>query len=162
MSSRPIASGPGHRALRSGRVSLAGHVYHVTTSTHLRQPLFADFGFARVVIRSLNAPQLLKGTELIAWVLMPDHLHVLLQLGETDSLDAYVDRMKCATARSLNRLRNFREPVWQRAYHDHLLRQEEDLKTVARYIIMNPLRAGIVSRISAYPHWDAMWVDGRA
>ena len=158
MSSDPSPAGPGHSALRKGRVSLPGHVYHVTTTTHQRLRLFEDFWAARAVIRTLNSARLLGGTQLITWVLMPDHLHVLLQLGQEDSLSRYVERTKTATARSFNRLRGCPEPVWQRSYHDHLLRKEKDLKTVARYVIMNPLRAGLVRRVSEYPHWDAMWI----
>ena len=46
----------------------------------------------------------------------------------------------------------------QDGYHDHALRQEEDLRAVARYIIANPVRAGLVERIGDYPHWDAAWL----
>ncbi len=157
MSSNPNP-GPDQAALRKGRCSLGGHIYHVTTTTHARQRFFADFDAARAAVRSLNAPQLLKGTALIAWVLMPDHLHVLLQLGDADSLSAYVDRLKSASARSVNQCLKRSGPVWQRAYHDHQMRNEEDVKVVARYVVMNPLRARLVKRIADYPHWDAIWV----
>ena len=150
--------GPGHQALRRGRVSLSGHVYHVTTTTHLRRPVFADFVLARIAIRSLNAPALLRECELITWVLMPDHLHVLVQLGESENLVRYVERTKCAIARSVNRHAGTSGRFWQRAFHDHLIRAEEDLKNVARYIVRNPLRAGLVKRAGEYPHWDAIWV----
>jgi putative transposase len=150
--------GPGQAALRKGRYSLGGHVYHVTTTTFARERIFADLSAARAAIRALNAPQLLKDTELIAWVLMPDHLHVLLQLGQADSLGRYVERTKAATARSVNRRLGRIGPVWQRAYHDHQLRTEEDVRVVARYVVMNPLRAGLVKRIAEYSHWDAIWV----
>ncbi|WP_155312116.1 transposase [Desulfosarcina ovata] len=47
--------------------------------------------------------------------------------------------------------------LWARAYHDHALRSDEDLKTVARYIIGNPVRAGLVERVGDYSFWDAVW-----
>jgi putative transposase len=155
----------GQSSLRKGRHSLGNGVYHVTTTTHGRQRLFEGFGAARAVVRSLNAPQLLGDTALIAWVLMPDHLHILLQLGECDGLSAYVERFKSASARSVNRRLGRIGPVWQRAFHDHQLRNDEDVRVVARYVVMNPLRAGLVKRIAEYPHWDAIWVlaeSGRA
>jgi REP element-mobilizing transposase RayT len=49
-------------------------------------------------------------------------------------------------------------PVWQNGFHDHALRQEEDLAEVARYIVANPLRAGLVERLGDYPHWHAIWL----
>jgi len=48
--------------------------------------------------------------------------------------------------------------VWQDGFHDHALRREEDLKEVARYIIANPVRAGLVTRVGDYPLWDACWL----
>ena len=89
---------------------------------------------------------------------MPDHLHVVLQLGDHSGLSEVVNRIKAGTGRALNKHLNRTGPVWQRSYHDHLLRKEEDLRTVARYVVMNPLRAGLVKRLADYPHWDAMWL----
>lgn len=48
--------------------------------------------------------------------------------------------------------------VWQRGFHDRALRQEEDLIATARYVVANPLRAGLVDRIGDYPWWDAVWL----
>jgi putative transposase len=148
----------GHKALRIGRCSLSQHVYHVSTSTHLRQPLFADFYSARIVARCLNDRVSLGQSQLLAWVVMPDHIHLLVQLGEVGSLSRVVNRLKGSAARAVNLRLGRVGPVWQRAFHDHMLRKEEDLEPVGRYIVANPLRAGLVSRISDYPHWDAVWL----
>ena len=48
--------------------------------------------------------------------------------------------------------------MWQAAFHDHALRKEENLHEIARYIVANPLRAGLVSSLAEYPHWDAVWL----
>lgn len=47
---------------------------------------------------------------------------------------------------------------WQPAFHDHALRKDEDRINVARYIVANPLRAGLVERLGDYPHWDSIWL----
>jgi putative transposase len=153
--SRPPA---GHEALRRCRVSLPGHLYHVTTSTRHREPVFAAFHAARVAARQLNNPALLRDSRLMAWVLMPDHLHVLIQLGESDALPAIVARMKSGIAREVNRVCGRTQSLWQVAYFDHLLRAEESVEAVSRYIIENPVRAGLVERVEDYPHWDAYWL----
>jgi len=44
------------------------------------------------------------------------------------------------------------------SFHYHALRNEESIKAAARYIIANPLRAGLVQRIEDYPLWDALWL----
>ncbi|MCY1446959.1 hypothetical protein D9M71_635550 [compost metagenome] len=50
------------------------------------------------------------------------------------------------------------EKIWQKGFHDHALRHDEDLQDVARYIVANPLRAGLVKRAGDYPLWDAAWL----
>jgi len=48
--------------------------------------------------------------------------------------------------------------IWQRGFHDHALRREEDLASAARYIVANPLRAGLCGKIGDYPYWNAQWL----
>jgi REP element-mobilizing transposase RayT len=67
--------------------------------------------------------------------------------------------MKSQSGNSINQLLGrSSNPVWQRGFHDHALRRDEDIVRVARYIVANPLRAGLVSRIGDYPLWDSVWV----
>jgi len=49
-------------------------------------------------------------------------------------------------------------PLWQQGFHDRALRREDDLVKMARYVVANPLRAGLVERLGDYPLWDAIWV----
>jgi REP element-mobilizing transposase RayT len=95
---------------------------------------------------------------MLAWVLMPDHAHWLIQLGEADNLDALVRRLKSASARGANRMLRRNGVLWARAFHDHALRAQEDLLRSARYVIANPVRAGLVERVGDYPFWNAVWV----
>ena len=48
--------------------------------------------------------------------------------------------------------------AWQPGFHDHAVRAEEDLASVARYIVANPLRAGLRGKIGDYPFWNAIWL----
>ena len=48
--------------------------------------------------------------------------------------------------------------LWQPGYFDRALRAEEDVRRVARYIVANPLRAGLCERIGDYPLRDATWL----
>lgn len=45
-----------------------------------------------------------------------------------------------------------------KSFYDHALREEDDLKGIARYIVANQIRAGLVEKIGDYPHWDAVWL----
>ena len=90
---------------------------------------------------------------------MPDHLHLLLQLGEGTSLSDAVMHLKTNVAKQVNRELLRTGAVWQRGFHDHALREDEDVRAAARYIIANPLRAGLVQTIGDYPYWNAVWLD---
>ncbi len=88
---------------------------------------------------------------------MPDHLHWLIQLQEIP-LPKLVLQLKSRSAISIDKARNASGRVWQKGFHDHALRKEEGLTATARYIVANPLRAGLVQRVGDYPHWDAIWL----
>jgi len=139
-----------HR-LRHGRWSAPGHIYMVTAVTKNRCQIFNDFHTARMLIGFMREDALRGSHQTLAYVLMPDHLHWLLQLKE-GSLSSLVGRVKSLSARYFGR------SIWQDGFHDHALRREEDLRQAARYIVANPLRAGLVERIGDYPHWDAVWL----
>ena len=150
---------PGHQALRKGRVSIENGIYLVTTTTVARQKLFSDFGVGCAAARCFEDARMLGNAKMLAWVLMPDHLHALLQLGEQDELSKVVNRLKSASARHVNCVLKRTGAVWARAFHDHALRCNEDLQDVARYVVANPLRAGLVARIGDYPFWNAAWIE---
>lgn len=144
--------------LLKGRVSLAGQIYLVTAITDQRVSRFDDLGCARLLVaemRLLNDTQALHS---LAWVIMPDHLHWLLTLGEASELDKVMQRLKGRSAKAINRRLRRNGPFWQHGYHEHALRAEEDIVDIARYIVANPLRAGLAKRLADYPLWDAAWL----
>jgi REP element-mobilizing transposase RayT len=149
---------PTQAILRKGRVSIAGQTYLVTFNTHDRLPLFADNESALAVARSLSDRRLWASSKLLAWTLMPDHWHGLIELGPLDDLSCRVGALKTNTARALRRANPDIGKVWAPAFHDRALRQEDNLLTAARYLVMNPVRAGLVRRIGDYPFWNAVWV----
>jgi REP element-mobilizing transposase RayT len=65
---------------------------------------------------------------------------------------------KGATSHIIKPMINWQGTFWQRGFYDYAIRQDEDLKKLARYIVANPLRAGLVESIGDYPHWDAKWL----
>ncbi|MEN6586863.1 MAG: transposase [Sulfuricella sp.] len=148
---------PGQRALRKGRFSEAGRIYHVTATTFQRSAIFEDFRAARCLVAELRAMQDEGWANTLAWVVMPDHLHWLIELGSHD-LARTLQRVKSRSAIHINRLRGTKGQFWQPGYYDHALRRDEDLREVARYIAANPLRAGLVRHLGDYPHWDAIWL----
>lgn len=141
-----------------GRASIDGQIYLVTTVTRGRVCLFADLLLGRIVVRALYCEATAACATTLAYVVMPDHLHWLLQLRADGTLGGVVRFVKGRCAFQINRARGTQGPVWQPSLHDHALRKEEDLQDIARYVVRNPIRAGLVRRINDYALWDAIWV----
>jgi putative transposase len=150
---------PGHRALRQGRHSLTGVAYLVTAVTLGRSHDFADNEAAAAVCRCFADPANHGDAQMLAWVLMPDHAHWLIELGERDALGDVVGRLKAVSARALNRQRGRDGVVWAPAYHDRALRTWQEVRHAAAYVVRNPLRAGLADSLAAWPHWYTAWSE---
>ena len=139
---------PGYAALRKGRVSIANQIYHITSATRDRVRYFEDFQLARSLIKEFHRQDI----ETLAFVVMPDHFHWLVQLNDKPKeLASYVRSIKCAVAKRYS-------VEWQKGFYDRAIRKEDDLAGIARYIILNPVRANLVNTVREYPHWDAVWL----
>jgi len=99
-----------------------------------------------------------KNAKTLAFVVMPDHVHWLIQLPDKTPLSKVLHSIKSVSAHRLNRHLKRKGRFWQDGFHDHALRKEEAVIDAARYIIANPKRAGLVSTVRDYSHWDAIWV----
>ena len=149
---------PHGNALRKGRRSLAGQRYLVTTVTIGREPLFTQPDLAIAAAQATLDARMWDHSRAWCWVLMPDHWHALIELGDGDSLAALMQRVKSNIARATNLARGGGNNIWQPGYHEHVLREDEDLLSVARYVIANPKRAGLVATVGDYPYWNAAWL----
>jgi putative transposase len=148
---------PNSHLLRRGRYSETGRAYLVTAVVHPGFPLFSDFHLGRLLVAEFKRAHDSGMVNSWAWVIMPDHFHWLFDLNDATLMDV-MRQTKSRSTLSVNRARRSRESFWQRGYHDRAVRVEEDLRKMARYIIANPLRAGLVERVGDYPLWDAAWL----
>ncbi|MBH2076159.1 MAG: transposase [Pseudomonadales bacterium] len=143
--------------LRTARVSEPGRIYLLTAVTYQRRPVFLNWRLGRLVVNQLRCADEREAVTSLAWVVMPDHLHWLVEL-QHGTLAELMCRIKAGSSRSINLARGDQGRVWQRGYYDRALRRDEDIKDAARYIIMNPLRAKLARRVGDYPLWDAIWI----
>jgi len=79
-------------------------------------------------------------------------------LRDNASLSGVVHSAKSYSAHRINEVLGRNGSIWQAGFHDHAIRKEETLIDVARYIVANPVRAGLCDRIGEYPHWDCVWI----
>ncbi len=142
-------------ALRKGRFSEIGQIYLVTFVTYQRKSIFDDFDLGRQFIGVLKHES--EYTDTLAFVVMPDHVHWLVQL-KSKNLSKTVQTVKSVSSRRIKALTGRKEAIWQDGFHDCALRNEEDLEAIARYLVMNPVRADLVKSVREYSLWDAVWV----
>ena len=148
---------PNSHRLRFGRHSEIGRAYLITAVIHNRQPLFSDWRLGRLLVAEMRRAHDSGRVNSIAWVVMPDHFHWLMQLHD-DKLGNVMGATKARCAQAVNKTIGRRGTLWQTGYHDRAIRDGEELLPFARYIVANPLRAGLVDKIGDYPLWDACWL----
>jgi len=124
--------------------------YSLTFCTHLRAKLFVEPEVVQLVLSQFLRAVGQEEFSLLAYCFMPDHVHFLVQ-GNSETSDArmliklgkqyagYAYAQKC------------RHKLWQPWGYERVLRDEEASFTVARYIVENPVRAGLVTAVSDYP-----------
>ena len=148
---------PASNRLRIGRYTESNRIYLLTTITRDREPIFKDFTLGRVVVNQFRCAQDQGFANSLAWVVMHDHFHWLIEL-QKGSLSELMQKTKSMSTKAIKRSTGRSTSLWQRGFHDRALRREEDLVKLARYVVANPLRAGLVGKLGDYPLWDAVWV----
>jgi putative transposase len=125
--------------------------YSLTFCTALRHAAFAT---PRVV--STVRDQLLRcaaddGFAVCAYCFMPDHVHILTVGERPDSaLLPFVKRFRQASGYWYSKV--VRRDLWQKGFFEYILRDTDATDDIARYILANPVRAGLAARIGEYPH----------
>jgi putative transposase len=143
------------RLRRSTR--LPGFAYHgcyryfVTICTGHRSKTFTALELVDLVRSQLLRTAFEFEFTVIAYCFMPDHLHALVE-GQTDAADflRFMHAFKQRSAFAWTRTHG--TTLWERGYFEHVLRNDESTVAVARYILGNPVRAGLVASPAEYPY----------
>jgi putative transposase len=127
------------------------HRYLLTICTYDRDPVFSRTDFATTATEHLRQCAEQSHFAVIAYCFMPDHLHVLCA-GENDEADfrefVRVFKQKSAYYAKLE----LGITLWQRSFYEHVLRNDESTELAARYLLANPVRAGLVESPEEYPY----------
>ena len=124
--------------------------YFVTTRTWESRKLFIKPPVCEIVIQTLFHYRDKRNYLLHSFVLMPDHVHLILTPGTEISLERAVQFVKGGSARRVSQTLNYRWPVWQRGFTDHRIRDAQDYQNHLRYIEANPVKAGLVLSAKEY------------
>ncbi len=141
--------------LKSFNYSQSYRAYFLTICTTNKEAYFSKDKICSKILSSLKTACEQGEYRLLAYCLMPDHLHILIH-GEEKPKDlrTWVRDFKKYTTRvckadiEINKL-------WQRSYYEHIVRKDEDLLKKAEYIVNNPLRRGMVNRREDYK-WQSI------
>jgi putative transposase len=97
---------------------------------------------------------------LLAWVIMPNHTHVLIETQRSFPLPGVVQSWKGFTARQANARLGRRGAFWHRDYYDRYIRDDAHWAAVTRYIDHNPVKAGLAKNVADWPFGSAGFVSG--
>ena len=127
----------------------------LTGPCYLRQPALADV----VVEAILYSSEVLKHFVLHAFVVMPNHVHLLAT--PLMPLPKMMQSLKTFTARKANLILGLTgKPFWQEESYDHTVRNRDEFESIRRYIEENPVRAGLALEASEYQWSSAGWATG--
>ncbi|MBA3874149.1 MAG: transposase [Anaerolineae bacterium] len=154
--SRPVRRSP---RLQSYDYSQEG-AYFVTICTHHREPLFGKIQSGELSLSAMgNAafedwqkiPSHYPSVELDGFVVMPNHIHgIIFLVGEgfippavaTPPKSIYLSQViagyKAGVTRQINRINSYTSSIWQRSFHDHIIRSEPELNHIRHYVANNP------------------------
>ncbi len=145
--------------LRKGRYSQENGEYFITFNTQNKHPYFNDFNLAHLFCQQIAINENKHKCNWLTWVLMPDHFHGLLRLGVNGSnLSKVVGALKGASSFVINKKLKNNGKLWQSSFYDRALRVEDDRTSIARYIVANPLRKGLVQKVGDFPFWNSVYL----
>lgn len=135
---------PTREAIRTNQ-----YAYFVSTQTEGRKPFFRNERWAQLMVATL-AHYGESAYILHAFVVMPDHLHVLIS--PQDAIEKSVQMIKGGFSFRAKRDFHWIGAIWQEGFTDHRIRDEEDWERHLEYIRMNPVRAQLAEDSGLYPY----------
>jgi putative transposase len=129
--------------------------YFVTFSTWQRHRLFAVESCARLFLKTLYGYRRQGRFELHAFVVMPEHVHLLLTPAIEVTLERSIQLIKGGFSYALGVELGRKSEVWQRGFTDHRIRNAADFDSHRVYIHENPVKRGLVERAPEYRYCSA-------
>jgi putative transposase len=132
----------------------------ITTVTHERQAIFSTEENTALLFDTMRSVQAAHTFHLLAYAVLPDHLHLLMKTEPTDNFSDIMKSIKWNYTFEYKHLHAISTPltIWQKRFWDHVIRNEEDLARHVDYIHYNPVKHGLVAspalwKHSTFSHW---------
>lgn len=149
------------------RLYVPGGTYFFTLVTYNRRQIFANPEAVELLREAFRYTRKRNSFEIIASVILPDHLHVIWSDKDGSSdystvwrlIKSHFTRYWCVDSLediNLSRLQKGEKHVWQRRFWEHLIRDEKDLENHIEYIHYNPVKHGLASTPSDWQYSSFM------
>lgn len=139
---------------RTARALVDNCCYHLINRGNGRQQIFHKDGDYRAFIEVLLQARGKYSVRLLAWCLMPNHFHLLVQPTEADQLNKWMQWLMTTHVRRYHQHYGTSGHVWQGRYKSFIVQTDEHLLTVVRYIEGNPVRAALAPTAKQWP-WSS-------
>jgi REP element-mobilizing transposase RayT len=130
---------------RPARIEVSGAYYHVHTRGNDRQLIYFGNWSGKLFVRELERASRRHGWRILAYCLMPNHYHLLVETIEVD-ISRGMLVLNGSYARYVNWRYTLDGHVFQGPYHDEPVGRDEHFMEACRYIVRNPVRAGLVAQ----------------
>jgi len=132
-----------------------GSSYFVTTKCWQGRRVFQVPEIAEILVRTIVNHREREAFLLHEFVVMPNHLHILLTPSDATSLEKVVQLIKGGSSHAIHKQREQRMEIWQEGFYDWTIRDADDWHSKAGYIRMNPVRAMLVTKPEEWPYSSA-------
>lgn len=138
------------------------------TDQHTKIDAFLDAGHGACWLKQPAIADLVEDTllhgdgaryRLLAWCVMPNHVHVLFEIHDGSPLSAILQAWKSFSAKAINQYLGRSGSVWMPDYFDRYIRDDHHLAAVIEYIHTNPVKAGLVQHASEW-RYSSAWTAG--
>jgi putative transposase len=134
---------------------MPGCTYFVTTKTWENRAIFQVNENAEILIRCMNEYRNQGAFALHDFVVMPNHLHLLLTPNSETSLEKAVQLIKGGSSYQIHRIRESKIKIWNSGFHEATIRDSADFRIRKEYIRMNPVRRGLAEHPENWAHGSA-------
>jgi putative transposase len=126
--------------------------YFITACAHMQQNLFQRDEVAQLMVATFFKYRDAGEFELHEYVVMPNHIHLLLSVNEQQQLSRVTQLIKGGFSHSLRENGIIFRAVWEQRYYDRRVRDGNEFAEFSQYIRQNPVRKGLVEHEEEYPY----------
>lgn len=140
---------------RRPRGELRGAIHHILNRGNNRATLFHNDGDFRAFIDAIWEARQSVPTRIYEFTIMSNHFHAIVEPNDIDTLSRFAHRLLGSHGNRYNIAQRRSGHIWEGRFKNFPVQNDEHFLTVARYILRNPIRAGLVARAADYP-WSGL------